>query len=482
MRNAKVVSLLKLIENHEIVQLERFVESSYYTRDENVKLLHELLMQYYPKFEDEKLSQDSICEILYQGEIVDDLLKNKLKKVSSLLSKVIEKYLTDRYLREDKIAVNLQLAKALWKRGAYEFVEKEMVIIEKQLDASMERDENYYMQRIQLLELKLSYLVLTVSGESKEGKNLMNKLMAYHETYCLMTTLNYSRSQLTRRHFGENYSIDSIEKLLLKAESVIDLYPGITPYYLALAMQVKTDKKSLFEHFYKQLFETEKVVMGFGTRRIIFVQLINYASARINTGDAAYNKTTFELFKEGLKQKYIYYDNVLKPVSFLNIVKVASFLHEIEWVKHFIKTKKADLPTKQKKEFVELSELFVAFYEGKYKEISARLASINPRNSRLKLTSRGLELLNWYELLGELNYVSFKNQTKQFYRLLNRQNAISGNLKEQYENMVLYLQRIAKLRWEKNTTTDRKEDLAAEIKECANVMNRFWLLEKISEL
>lgn len=196
--------------------------------------------------------------------------------------------------------------------------------------------------------------------------------------------------------------------------------------------------------------------------------LHNFTARQVRQGKEEYMLTLHQVNKFAVNHNFFLRNGILLFDQFLNIVSVAAFCKDFDWVEGFIQTHKKFLITNELAPAVQLSEAIVLFDRGNYDGALKKLSKQNFPEFEYEFRAKALTIRCYYELKDEdeaLNRAgNFENYLKRGEKP--RKEAINGV--SNFLKIVKMLCRRKKSRLK----------IFEAINECQDLYFKSWLKEK----
>ncbi|MEY2828425.1 MAG: hypothetical protein RIQ33_283, partial [Bacteroidota bacterium] len=233
----------------------------------------------------------------------------------------------------------------------------------------------------------------------------------------------------------------------------------------------KLDDATLHYKWLKEKLMNKKSKLLFTTQKEIYLFLINYCIAQINSGESKYYKEIFEIYKLGLRLDLIIQQKIISPWDFKNIITVALQQKEINWAENFIVKYNSNLPKDEIENAYNYNLAKVFFIQKKYTESLKLLNQVAYTDIFYQLDIKILQAKTLFEL-NESD--TLDDLMVSFTKLLNRKRKLSNHYQKRYKRFINYLQKILKVESEAKINT-----LILQLENDNEVPDRNWLLEKI---
>ena len=228
-----------------------------------------------------------------------------------------------------------------------------------------------------------------------------------------------------------------------------------------------------FQQFKNLLLQHEQL-FTLKERKDLYLYAINFCIRKLNTGEQAFSREGFDLYKKGLEAGLFLENGQLSHFTFNNVIAFSIRLKEFEWAKKFIHSYKAKLLPGYQDSIVSFNMARLEFHQGNYGEAMLHLQNAEYKDLINNLISKTLLLRIYFELGGTEALLSHLDS---FLNFIHRRE-VSDFHRTNYLNIIRFTRRLVML------PPDGKRELKKmekEILEEQILSEREWLLEKIRE-
>lgn len=470
MIKSKLIQLLSTFSNDEFKSFGKFVYSPFFYKDKAVIKLYNSLKVFYPEFNNENLSKESLFKAMYPPRTYSD---SHMKYLMSELFSMGKEFLINIDQKRDIHGREIRLLKELNSRNTPKIFERQLVKFEGRINKYTIRSEEYFHNMYKLKELVSDFYSYKdrLSSKRETGKvieNIINGFLlslldAYYELSndAIMFSVNIDLGLL-------NFA----EELMLKQKSGID--PVVRIYYNILMLTLHKE-----EHHYLNLLELKskylKRLDDSGKHRT-FEALGNYCIIQYQQGQFSYYRNAFNIFIDEIKHGVRFSRKEFSEIFFTNKVEIASKIHEFKWAYDFIGNYKDRLNKYHRDDIVHLSYAIIEFEKKNYSVSIENLAKVNLQHPMLRFRIRNYTLMNYYEL----SYTEQAFSLVDAYRhMLTKDRKIEKSIKERYIASLALYQKLLEIKSGKKKID--KDFIENEIRS-KSVFMKAWLLEKAKEL
>lgn len=480
MHNTKLVKVLRTFSKSELKEFEKFISSPFFNKGRNyIPFLNEL-KKFYPKFDDEKMTQEFIYSMMYPNKKFN---KQIVWNLTSGMMNMIEDFLMVTSMKQDKFTGHYALAKEYYVRKLPKYLLKTINEMEGKLDLiGIEND--YFLHKMQLEYLNKSYNYM------QDTQHLVPEHILKEGEYSVLYFLhNMSGYIVDMRssflYFNAAYEINMPYEFLknIDINKIVDFvkknsyrYSWIMEmYYLRMMLILDFDNDG---HFYK----LKQLLIENGNRfkpELKFnwiISLSNYCIMKINKG-IDFRKQLFEMNELNLKTGIVYPGRYFLKTLFLQILRSALAVDEVQWSKNFIQEYVPKLKPSYQKPMHAFSNALLFFKLREYDKVIENLSKVEFVDARDKIDARIVYLKTYYELNEIETVISLIDSTKHF---VSKNTAFTEISKENFIKSVNYLNRLINARMKNDSETI--DLMLIALKNEKGLVLRSWLEEKISEL
>ena len=467
MKGNKTIEILKTFSVRQINSFDRFLNSPYYNKRNDLINLYQSIIKFYPAFSDQMVTKEVIYQTVFDQELFD------YKKLSYLLNDL--QNLLDRFIiveaQNSEFDHQLMLLKYYGKNNFSKGYKKALKQAEKIIYSYPFHDaEKYYQTYLLEAEKNASF--------NRELKRTMDPSLQDAidnlDIYYLATKLKYSCEILNRQNvITTDYQLNLVSELqsYLKAFPFQD-HPVVHIYYMILMSLQHVNEPTYFKTLMK-LLDQHSTHFSNTDSREMYLYALNYCARQINLGKREYLKRLFGIYQNLIDNDLLLIDSELSPWTFKNIVLVGLRLDKIGWVESFIHDYIDYLDIGFRKDALKYNLGYVQFKKGEYGKALELLQEVEFTDIYYSVDSKVLLLKIYFEqqqmdvLLSHLDT---------FQTFLKRNKKVSDNMKEVYLNLVKYVRKNFKLTNEKQIL-----DLLKEVKTQNKLADSAWLIGQLEK-
>lgn len=474
MLNSPLLETLRLLEDKEWQQLDRFVHSRFFSHSDNasgVIALFELIKRHAPDFEhSEALSKKQIAAALGQSE-------QYVSKVTSGLHAVVRRFLGWTYQTELSHEFYEQLGLLQFYRKK-ELPLKFKSLVDKvqgQLDAAMDKTNTESLFQQFLLNAKKSEWMQ--ENQPSMDVNLL-QTMHYLDCHYLLQKAQIVYSLILKNQNDSFQSVDYnpfldyIRYFLRSNCSSIDELLSL--YYEAIQLLLNREGAD-FDHFQCLLEKHQDSLSEYDFYSLSSLER-QILLTRFRDGETHLLEKVFSLYKRHLEKGLIQMEGKLSSTSFSNIVRYGCRCGELDWVEQFLKEYGADQLSgvSNPDDLYRLYYAYFLLHKDLLDEAEHNL-SLDFEDSIRKVDARCLELMVLYQKQSSL----LEYKIESFRKMVRNTVGLPEIRRNGFHNFALVLRKMTNPDLKRNDK--RIDKLVAEIQNTPT-SESFWLIEQLKQL
>jgi hypothetical protein len=476
MQNSKLIQGLKKLNTREFRRFSEFVDSPFYNKNKNVRVLMESLTKYYPKFENDDLTEDTIYMEVFPGCSFDYF---KIRNLLSELFQLYKKYLKIISYEKKPIEAEINLLNELHERGLDVAYRQSDKVVQRYLDKSKVKDEEFYFIKHNLDRINTAHYKFEKSKYTFDSiQTEFDSFLQYSLTGLLH---HYSKMLHNRNHGNINYRMDMFEEVheYIKGKD-FDYSPSCQIYKQIILVELNRD-----EGDYRKLQALKGKYSDQISKEDLYNVLLvinSFAVHRLQLGDVRYYKDRFLSLKEIIEHKF-FADAILFP-NFITTFTAACMANDYKWAAQFIESYKNGITPKEELfNTLTYCEAFLAYRKGDFEKALELFAKTNFKLFLFKVMVRSYMIRIYYE---KNMHEQILNAVDAFRHYLKSEKLISDEQKEVHYEFLKYISLLSNIKLEHNKKS-RDEALMMAEKSIhqmkSNMMSvKNWLLEKVKQL
>lgn len=479
MVESSLLQLLKKFDKQQLKDFNNFVKSPFFNTNKALVKLYEYIRKQYPEFEKEKLDKEYVFKKVFGKTKYND---GFLRVLMSNLQSLAEEYLIYTSISSDVMIKNKYLLDELIGMGERKLAEKVLNRGLKAAEAVIPRNPDDYMGMYYFAFYK-KYFYSTqffVSKGNKPDESLYDeqKYLAYQ--FLLRALANHFY------HLNQSQVINYEPQLLFLDEIIIFLAnhpeflesPVLNITFLRVMLLKNNDLKDYYKlkHTFHVIFDKLEQKDNFNTVSII----INYCQRNYSASDdILFLKEKFEILKFALEHELHRFEHTdgFDHGRFNNIVGTSLEFGEVEWAENFVNTYSSQLDENVKSYLVPFSLACVEFTKGNFDETLSMLSKVKPASVTDKFNFKVVQLKLYYEK----NFIEQAESASDAFRhLIQNDKVLPDVYKESYKNFYQLYVKLLLLKMKNKV--GGAEELEETISRTKPLINKKWLLEKLTEI
>ncbi len=438
-------------------EARKFLESPFFNQRRDVLLLFDWFCA------NETTESVSAKRHLFGESAVPD---QELRLRMTYLHRLLERYIAQKEMESDEVAMRLHLLSGYRKRGLAPQFERVRKGLEKTLDNSHLRDASYHEslfglhwethQRTHVLNpTDLGHL--RAASVAADAAYITLKL----RLICLLTA--HQMLYVADSHSAwEAEVIDFAEKNFARTQ------PAVAVYLHCYRMMRYPEDERHFQQF-KQLLLGDSGIFPKEEMHGLFIWAANYCVRRLNKGEKRYFQEVLDLYKPGLESGYLLENGVLPRFTYHNVVAAGLQTGDHEWVSYFIHQYKNSLEKPYRESAFSFNLARLEFARKNYGAVLDLLQKANYRDILVNLATKTLLLKTYYEL-DEFDLL--QSHLDAMHNYITRKRVI-GYHRANYLNIIRYASRLLGLQFSNKT---EMEKLRTAVSEEEHLSEKEWFL------
>ena len=478
MISSKAIDLLRTFSEAEFKEFGNFTSSPFFNREKVQVKFYELLKKYFPDFNARTFNKEQIYKKLYPGKTFSDgVMRNILSKTLELA----ENFLAIKQFRDDEFTYSLYLLQAIGKKGNDKLFNKAEERSALLLSNSKVKDEIYFLNSYRLNNEKRLFSKNQKSSLYFSDELIKNSTESISLSFLILMLRNYTdiaNTNMKMFKFEESESLSEFEKYADIEVKRHNSTEYLQYYYFAFKLAKSHDEKYFFE--LKKIAETSYSKFSERDRRDIFTILTNYCYFKVNTGDLNFRKEHFFLLKENFERgNYKGTRNYVDHISYFNVIVTGLDAGEIKWVEEFIHKYKPELDNTNRENSFNFATALVNYKKGNFEEALLKASKVRTDDLSYKHQLKSLYLKIYFDMNEIEPFYSHVDNYRHF--LLNEKH-IPENTRHVINNYVNFTKKLFDIKLRTSAKDFDIYKVRKEILESKAMVNKLWLLDKITEI
>ncbi len=463
----KLIVQLSHLDAHEMQRFRDFVFSPFHNKNKKLQQLFIFIEKHYPDFKTETFTKKAAYKAMYAGNKYDD---SKLRAMTSMLSRLLEDFLTIDRFRNDETQYDLMLLDALQDKGMDKYYGRQLEKMYARQEQSPHRDIAHHFNGHQIEQRSYNF---AVSRKAPHIAQSLYRVIHDLDAYYIASRLKFSCELLNRQNIlGEPFDMKSLQIMLdfLKENKALEI-PVLTIYFFILQTFLEPENE---DHFDKLLNLLESHARTFppAENKVMFGYAMNYCIKKINSGKNGYLEKVFLLYELLIEHGAIFEGAFLSQWDYKNIVTTALRLNKTEWTENFIHGFKDRLHLAVRNNAFKYNLANLNYFKGDFDKTMLLLREVEFTDISYELSAKSLLLKSYFELN---EYEALFNHAETFKLFLRRNKKISAYQKNIYKNLLRYIVKLSELKSMQQRVPD---SLINEIENASDIADKTWLLKK----
>lgn len=464
MTGSKIIELFRAMTPRQLSRLGDFLRSPYFNKNTDCVLLYDYLQKYAPDFSHPNIARQIVVKKLPTEKPLDD---RNLAHLSSRLLALVEKFLVAEDLYADEGKQRLALLQEYQARNLPKHYKSVQSDIEKQLEAAVVRDADYYQKSLVVKRLFYEHGDRNQRGFDERLQAAADALDTYfvaEKLRFVCEMLNYET--LLNIRYETNYWE---EVLQWSAATKYEKVTTIQVYRRLLLLLAEPDDTANFK-VAKSLVVASGQSFHRDELRQLYTHLLNYCALRINRhNDQHFLNEHLEINKLMLSNGLIFDNDLLPPWKYTNLVTVGLKTGQVEWTRQFIHEYQKRLPEEYRDNTFRYNLAQHHYYLKNYDEAQRALLQVEFTDVLLNVSARSLLIKIYCETEQTELLLSYLEATRIF---LLRNPLLDAHIKRQMQKFVEFTTKFVKIAPHDKM---RYQTLAQLLPPAQEILHRDWL-------
>lgn len=478
MQNSKVVALLKTFSKREGKLLEKYIRSPFFNTNPTMVLFLKYLQKSAPDFKGRRLERKKAYIALFPNEPFKEI---KIQQYMSDLVGLVEAFWVHQAAKRKDVEKYLTIAEQYRKRNLAHYWKKNMEVAADKIAHSAPETTIFCYQQLQI-DTAL-HQAIEAEGQRDQEPNLQQVSDSLDAFYIVSKLKYYCKALNYQRFKTTSYDLQMIVEILAQVErKPYPHIPAIRIYYHAVQTLLDPKAEAHFNQL-KKLLHQHSAQLHPTEVQDMFVLARNYCIQQLNTGNKAYLREIFDLYKIEIANYTPAQAEKLPPSTYKNIATVALLLKEHQWLENFIYTFKNTVT----EPLFTFNLASLRFSQKRFEEVVELLQPTEYEEVLLHLSVKSLLLKTYFELEQE-NPHDFDYEDRldlyitSFTAFLNRKKEQLTKHYIYYLNLTRYLRELLKWGRSLEKTNAKLQQLNESITATTKIAEKVWLQEKVQAL
>jgi hypothetical protein len=467
MENSLLIEMLRLLQRNEKLALRKYLQSPYHNTRVDVCLLYDF-MAAKTNLKLENLSdRKTIFQAVYKDSAYDS---KKLNYVVSYLIKLIESFIAQEAYARNESERLLTLVRGFRRGHWLALSERSARTAAKKLEKQTHRNAAYHRQYFHLLKE-------TMLGQLQQSRSKafdFNSINEAHEKAFFIEKMQLgcmiqSRSAVANKTFDTGFL--PVMLAFLKDHPWLQ-EPALSAWYHGFQMHTAAEPDLHFENLKKVIFE-HGLLFNDLERHDLFLLAVNFCIRRINSGDSAFSRDLFDLYREGMHQDVFLENGMISRWTYNNIVNSALKTSEIAWAIRFLEENRAKLEPAFRDTSYYFNLARCLYEKGDYSTALECLTRMEYDDVLQNLSAKTLQIKIYYDMQAWQALDSLLDSVSIYIR----RKKVLGYHKENFSNNLRFMQRLMSI-----PPGDRaaRLQLQHDVENCKVLTERSWFLGKLN--
>ncbi|MBC8048226.1 MAG: hypothetical protein H7Y00_15610 [Fimbriimonadaceae bacterium] len=472
MQNTQLQEVLRKLSKPALKKFSEYLASPYFNKKKTLTDFWGTIKNYAPDFNIDEVEKQKIFSLVFAKKFNDAYYRNIC---SDMLSALLH-FLTILSFEENEYLISETKVEKLIDYGLYELTEKQLKLVQKNLEKTTGRYFDKLKHRIWYRDKEATLKIRRSRNKHEEVAKFMfennnhKAIMDHTLVKCFLIFLNQHRAAMAS---GNVFDFAEAKKYLTIYENGLhtnDLF--VRCYYLLAKLTFLQD-----DHFYPEL---KKLILqkktGYNNKDMenIIIGLLSYINEKSENGETYWYNELHEIYDFRLKNQLWNLNGNLGYTSLHNIVFIALQLDKIKYAEDIIKKYAQYVDISIRKHVTDLCLAWVEFYKGNAETAHEYLLSIETENMMIKYELRTLQSMIYFEKEEYLALLSYLDSFKHF--IAYNSDSLEGSISSTRAKFCNYLSQLTKLKMD----PDKKHvvKLKSEI-EADSFLLKGWFLKHV---
>ncbi len=479
MLNTSVVLTLRTFTEAELNSFNDFLLSPFFNKKKTVTRLYNHIRKFSPAFDSDKLDRQAVWKSIYKGkEFNYGVMKNLIYD----LGKLVERYLQIARFESSEFIRMENLSWEYIDRNILSLTDKPLRLLEE-LASKGGNDTDMFEKQLKITSLK-EYLASQLRDpQYLKGKH-NSEYIYRHTLFYISAVAERFYNILMKKDFvnSETGNLQHLEFIgMMKRYKYLDEEViGLHIYNLMILIEPEVES-----HYFECKSHLYSIIdtLSIRFRSKMLVALINYSNSMVLKGRAEYNKELLELVKFTIEKDAMIEKPDDRLNHFLYVIAVSSACNqkEFEWADNFIESYRDKLAPEFRDQYYFYALTTLNMKRKNFDSALDNLSKIRPASIMDKVTVKRFELMIFYESGYSDQFYSFLDSFNSFK---NNDRHLSEQARQLISNFIYFIRKIGQIKFNTIDFLAAEAEIDSLKKELtqSDVINKSWLIEKLSEL
>ncbi|MEO1624370.1 MAG: hypothetical protein AAFV25_04365 [Bacteroidota bacterium] len=457
-----LIELLQSLDHPEQRKLYKLLHSPYFNQREDVIRLYDYWRKHCSKA-NKPFDKRQAFGVVFPTESVykDGLMRYAL----SFLLDACRRFLVLEELEASPRQAQLLLCRALRKKGGGQVLGKTLERTTRQKMPQSSVDAEHHLLSYQLAAERFHQQYQQKRADKIAIGPIVEELTIYYAT----ELLRWSATSLIRERLsGLPFEHGLLQSVLEYAKEYGPSHPTLNAY--RLSYRALTDDRSESFDRLLDLIESQWQAFPPSDLKDIYLLAINFCIRQLNTGQRAFIRQGFELYRSGLEKGVLLEKQQLSKYTYNNILQLGLGLQEFDWTEQFLEDYRSHLDPKERDNLYCYNRAVFYFRKGDYAQAMSLLQDVEFKDLLYNLDARRMLLRMYYE---QGYFDALDSLLDSFRVFILRQKKI-GYHRSNYLNLIQFMRKILKMR---PSDDKARQKLRRQMEQTASLAEKEWLLD-----
>ena len=475
MPKTELIALLKSLNNKELKQIEKLLQSPDPGNRTLLLQFFRILRKYHPHFSEDSFQKEKVYALLFPGVQFSD---NRWHKRCSSLAKYIREYLITEQLkkREDlKWRLLMENLSQRENQEAYRSLLNKWIRERENQGLGLEHYfDRFWFNWIQFANIQEE----KGQAEVPFMQQMIDAISEFCQYFYLRANCEYHFRADMFRESGLEFP-KSWEQHQSGGEEQTSGFISLYGDLLALCRDPLNPSKAsqLIRDFKGQYQSWDKM-----EQQAFLLYILNYAIQLLRRGQDFFLDQQFALTAWGIETGILTTNNQLIEDVFINCALIAIKKEKFDFYHEFVGKYQGLLAPQHQKNAVAICHGYLFFYQKDFEKASVELEKVNSRLEKYQIRKHPLSLRVCFEefLTGKRAEDEMVTKLDSFRKFLSRRKSLSDTKKVELRNLAWFLKKLSLPRHQRKNNLKLQDQLLTELRK-RPVVVKTWIEEKIEE-
>jgi hypothetical protein len=464
MYKSKLIELFRVLNKEEIRQLKKWLHSPLHNEHKEVLLLFEFILSRYKLNEITLKKQRAWKYVSKDREYAD----SRMRHLMSFALNTLEEFVRYKSSKSDEVHSEKKLAQYYYEHQLDKFAAKSVRRLHSKIQKSATENEAFHLNLYQLEVLRFEY----TEEKNRTKETNIGEISRQASLFFMISSLRYACTALSQKSLSrQDYQITLLEAVLSEVgENDYTAHPVLMIYFHGYHFLNDFKQEAHYQELKPYLYHEK---LHNKERRQVLLLLLNYAIKGLNTGNVAYRREAFELYRSGIESKLIFDHNILTPFAYKNIVSLGIILGEYDYLESFIPEYATKMQEQYRESYRHYSYSRLLFAREEYEEAMQMLVQIEYDDLVLNMGAKVMLIKLYYQ---QQHFDALDALLESFRIFLNRKQVMAYH-KKHYNTLIRYTKKMLRI-----IPGDKQAALTlqSEIEREEVLAEKKWLIDQLN--